>query len=227
MCQLGGQRKIMKKAKRRKKNYILWCFLGLVTSGLIVLLNTLNQNDTYQKVVYEEETKMLYKEITEGEILEIQQQKSKGRQNIKSSILTEEDEKNIFKLGKIVAAEGGGVDSRECQAQAIEAGITSDKWQQYIAYVVLNRVYQQNYPNTIEEVFYQKGQYAPTSIERYEAGFITDNALKNAEIAYLNYLYDEMEVPKNMVFQSEFEQGEVFIHVGNTFFGTSPKLPSH
>lgn len=53
--------------------------------------------------------------------------------------------------------------------------------------VVLNRVY-------------QKGQYAQTSIEKYEKDFYTENSLKNARVAYLNYLYNEMPVQRNMVF---------------------------
>lgn len=224
----------MKKKKKRNTSYILWC-LGLVIIDLSLLPITVSQKDTYQKIVcketkeiaYKEQTEIMYEEnLTEEQILKIQQQKREGRLNIKSSILTPEDEENIFRLGKIVAAEGGGVDGEWGKSQSEKAGITSDLWQQYIAYVVLNRVYQKGYPDTIEGVFYQEGQYAPISIEKYEKDFYTENSLKNARVAYLNYLYNEMPVPKNMVFQSEFEQGNVLLHVGNTYFGTAPLLPA-
>lgn len=222
----------MKKAKKRKAvKHILLIFWVLILVILnFILINKINAQRVISKEIKmcntkKDEIKKVANE--ENPRLKAQKQKYEERQNIKSSILTPEDEDNIFRLGKIVAAEGGGVDSKECKERATEAGITSDLWQQYIAYVVLNRVYQKGYPDTIEGVFYQEGQYAQTSIEKYEKDFYTENSLKNARVAYLNYLYNEMPVPRNMVFQAEFEQGDVILHVGNTYFGASPSMPSN
>ena len=222
----------MKKAKKRKAvKHILLIFWVLILVILnFILINKINAQRVISKEIKmcntkKDEIKKVANE--ENPRLKAQKQKCEERQNIKSSILTPEDEDNIFRLGKIVAAEGGGVDSKECKERATEAGITSDLWQQYIAYVVLNRVYQKGYPDTIEGVFYQEGQYAQTSIEKYEKDFYTENSLKNARVAYLNYLYNEMPVPRNMVFQAEFEQGDVILHVGNTYFGASPSMPSN
>lgn len=222
----------MKKAKKRKAvKHILLIFWVLILVILnFILINKINAQRVISKEIKmcntkKDEIKKVANE--ENPRLKAQKQKYEERQNIKSSILTPEDEDNIFRLGKIVAAEGGGVDSKECKERATEASITSDLWQQYIAYVVLNRVYQKGYPDTIEGVFYQEGQYAQTSIEKYEKDFYTENSLKNARVAYLNYLYNEMPVPRNMVFQAEFEQGDVILHVGNTYFGASPSMPSN
>lgn len=43
-----------------------------------------------------------------------------------------------------------------------EAGGESDKCIYYVGSVVINRIKSENYPNTLLEVIYQKGQYSPT-----------------------------------------------------------------
>lgn len=168
-----------------------------------------------------------YEQKAESQFLAIQRQNFYDRMDIETNNenYLEED---IFSLAKIISAEAGNVDSKYYAKQIKKAGITSDIWQQMVGYVVMNRVYQSDrfFPNTIEEVFYQGNAYAKPSKERYENDFVTDSALRNAEIVISNYYNDTVPVPRNMVYQAEFEQGITYLCVGNTFFGIAPNLPA-
>lgn len=68
--------------------------------------------------------------------------------------------------------------------------------------VVLNRVNDDRFPNTIEEVIFQKGQYAPTWDGRY---YLEPNeeCVKAAE-----YLVENgTQYPDDIIWQAEFKQG--------------------
>jgi hypothetical protein len=83
--------------------------------------------------------------------------------------------------------------------------------QLYVGSVVLNRVNSPNYPNTIKEVIFQAGQYAPAisgAIYGYES---SDSTREKA--AYL--LENGSILPSNVVYQAEFKQGS----------GTYEKIP--
>lgn len=140
----------------------------------------------------------------------------------RTHILTEVE---INQLAYIIAAEASGVDSDDNKKEAKEAGINCDTWQQYVGYVVMNRVYQSSYPDTIENVFFDGDAYAEESREKYNDEFVTERARKNAIIVLSNFYHNSEPVPRNMVYQSEFEQGTTYLHVGNTFFGINPNLP--
>jgi len=120
------------------------------------------------------------------------------------------DEKFKRNLSKIITA---------------EASICDDWHQQLVWYVVVNRVLSSAYPNTLEEVFYDSDEYAETSRESYEKDIISDCALKNAEIVCENFFNGTVPVPANLVYQSEFVQGEIFYQGENTYFGIRPDLP--
>lgn len=126
-------------------------------------------------------------------------------------------EYKVFALAKIIAAEAGGVYSKTCQQQAADAGISSDEWQQYVAYVFLNRVESDDFPDSYEEVM--KQGYAQQTIDKFYDDFVTEEALKNAKIAFEKYYSGNCPVPYNMVYQAEFKQGKNYLNVGNTYFG--------
>lgn len=84
-----------------------------------------------------------------------------------------------------------------------EAGIMSDEAQQLTGNVVLNRVDDARFPNTIKEVIYQKGQYAPTwngAIKKEP----TQRAISNAK----RLLEGERFCDGTVVWQAEFKQGK-------------------
>lgn len=78
----------------------------------------------------------------------------------------------------------------------------TDEHQRAVASVVLNRVADSRFPNTIYGVVYQKGQYACTwngAINKTP----TQRAYNNAK-----YVLDNgVTTPKNVVFQAQFRQG--------------------
>ena len=94
-----------------------------------------------------------------------------------------------------------------------EAGAEGDKTQKYVGSVVLNRVADSRFPNTIEGVVFQKGQYSPVRNGAYYKT-PSERAVKNAK-----YLLDNGSIlPSGVIFQSEFKQGSVYEKVGNMYF---------
>lgn len=143
--------------------------------------------------------------------------KSKKTKKIKKSQKGTYSEYKVFALAKIISAEAGGVYSKNCQQQAADAGISSAEWQQYVAYVFLNRVESDDFPDSYEEVM--KHGYAQQTIDKFYDDFVTEEALKNAEIALEKYYSGNCPVSKSMVYQAEFKQGTTYLKVGNTYFG--------
>ena len=84
-----------------------------------------------------------------------------------------------------------------------EAGIMSDEAQLLVGNVVLNRVADARFPNTIRNVIYQKGQYAPTW-----DGSINNSPSKRALANAKRLMDGERFCDKNVVWQAEFKQGQ-------------------
>lgn len=86
------------------------------------------------------------------------------------------------------------------------------KW--YTGCVVLNRVKSDKFPNTIEEVIYQDGQYACIDNGHIEKE-PTEEIWKIAE----DLLENGSTIPESIVYQAEFEQGSgVWKKVQNMYF---------
>lgn len=92
--------------------------------------------------------------------------------------------------------------ARVVNAEAGSSWLT-DEHQRAVASVVLNRVADSRFPNTLRGVVYQKGQYACTwngAINKTP----TQRAINNAK-----YVLDNgVTIPKNVVFQAQFKQGK-------------------
>lgn len=68
--------------------------------------------------------------------------------------------------------------------------------------VVMNRVHGKNWPNTVHDVVYQKGQYSTTKY------FYTKEIPQECyEMARDIVLHGTPDVPANVVYQARFEQG--------------------
>lgn len=121
-------------------------------------------------------------------------------------------------------------DELYCMAVVIynEAGsnVCTDEQQELVGYVVLNRVNDSRYPNTIREVLTQKGQYAgiwdngvyfakrgnsETEVKALERAWITaQKVLENR---------NNIPIPENVIFQAQFKQGSgIYKQIGNTYF---------
>lgn len=83
-----------------------------------------------------------------------------------------------------------------------ESGNCSEDMMIAVGSVVLNRVEDERFPNTIEEVVFQPGQYSPT----WNGSFYdepTDEAVEVAEML----LTDGSQIDESVVWQAEFVQG--------------------
>lgn len=91
----------------------------------------------------------------------------------------------------------------------------SDEWQCYVACVALNRVESSKsyYPDTLEEVIFQKNQYACTVDGNFEKT-PTERAYANAKRVLEGY----RPVPRDVLIQCENCIGTLWQKVGNTYF---------
>ena len=84
----------------------------------------------------------------------------------------------------------------------------------YTGSVVLNRVSSDDFPDTLEGVIYQKGQYACT----WDGNITKEPDEVTMEIAE-DLLVNGSVLPENVVFQAEFRQGSgTYAILGNTYF---------
>lgn len=97
-----------------------------------------------------------------------------------------------------------------------EAGSSwiSDEEQRAVGSVVLNRVKDRRFPNTMQKVIYQRGQYSCT----WNGSFSkkpSARVIKNAK----HVLRNGSTIPKKVVFQAQFFQGKgVWKVLGNHYF---------
>lgn len=82
----------------------------------------------------------------------------------------------------------------------------------YTGAVVLNRVKSKDFPNTIKEVLYQKGQYS--TISRFYTRQLPEECY---HLACKLFKYNE--VPENVIFQAMFKQGSgVYKKINTDYF---------
>lgn len=113
-----------------------------------------------------------------------------------------------YPLAKIIYAEGGN---------------QNDECQQYIGYVVINRIESKYYPNSLHEVFFSDG-YAYESQKRYQAEECSDRAIENAQIVVNNYYNHTMPVSPALVYQSSFSQGVNQFQIDDQEFGYDQRI---
>lgn len=95
-----------------------------------------------------------------------------------------------------------------------EAGGYSWEHQIGVGSVVLNRVKNDRYPNTIKEVVFQNGQYACT----WDGNYNREPDQQAIDVA--TYLLENgSQYPEYVIFQAQFKQGDnVYKQIGNTYF---------
>ena len=96
-----------------------------------------------------------------------------------------------------------------------EAGHTTEQLRQYVAQVVLNRVADSRFPDTVKGVITQPGQYSTkyATVEAANAIQATDS--KNGTYYYgicedsvKAAMMGEVEMPSNVLYQANFSQGK-------------------
>ena len=117
---------------------------------------------------------------------------------------------DLYLLAKLICAEAG-------------SDWLSDDFRLCVGEVVLNRVESPEFPDSVSEVVYQKGQYASAST----AAFSTLVPSQACVDVALRLMQGERQMAPSVVFQSDHEQGEIFSmytdrRLGTTFFCVSP-----
>ena len=112
---------------------------------------------------------------------------------------------DLYLLSHLIQAEAG-------------SDFISNEHQQLVGQVVLNRVKSDNYPDTLKEVIYQKGQYQSTTNGQFDKA-TSKRAIKNAKLV----LEGKVDCPDNVVYQAEFKQGngvykEIETIISTTYF---------
>lgn len=121
-------------------------------------------------------------------------------------------------------------DELYCMAVVIynEAGSNNctDQQREYVGYVVMNRVKDPRYPNTIREVLEQPGQYEGLGVSGVH---FADRAANVTETKAIERAWgtakkvlenkDNIPIPSNVVFQAEYTQGTgIYKQLNNTYF---------
>ena len=117
---------------------------------------------------------------------------------------------DLYLLAKLICAEAG-------------SDWLSDDFRLCVGEVVLNRVDSPEFPDSISDVVYQKGQYASAGTAAF-ASLVPSQAC--VDVA-LRLMQGERQMAPSVVFQSDHEQGEIFSmytdrRLGTTFFCVSP-----
>lgn len=119
----------------------------------------------------------------------------------------------LFLLSKLIYSEAGGY-------------WLSDELRFCVGEVVMNRVASPEFPNSIEEVIYQEGQYDKVCTEEFR--LYTLPSASCVDVAMRLLLGERMMEPQ-VVFQANFRMGEVYSVfcdrlLGYTYFCESPNI---
>ena len=111
--------------------------------------------------------------------------------------------------------------SRLIQEEAGSDGI-SQEWRMDVGEVVMHRIASSEFPNTLHDVIFQRGQYYPVI-----SGSIYSSVPRRECVeAALAVLEGRDDMPDTVVFQANFSQGSVYrtyylYPYGTTYFGES------
>ena len=111
------------------------------------------------------------------------------------------DQSKVYMLAHLIGGEAG-------------ADWCTDELQLMVGSVVLNRMASDRFPNTMEEVIFQKGQYSVTWNGAYEQE-PTERTIANAKYLLLN----GPTIPSDVLFQANFPQGKTYKLVQGVYFG--------
>lgn len=113
--------------------------------------------------------------------------------SVLETIATAQDKKDetsdLYILAHVISGEAG-------------SDYLSDTVRYYVGSVVLNRVANEKYPDTIKEVVYQRGQYACLWDGNYDKP-VSDDCWRIAE----ELLKDGSKLPSEVIYQAQFSQG--------------------
>lgn len=176
-------------------------FVGMIFCSYLIFLNKFCLNINYNKHTYTiKRCNCIYsisetiKNSVEYELKEIKNKKTHIKE--KNKKYTEED---VYILSHLIYGEAGS------NSKELKIGVGS---------VVLNRVKDKRFPNTIKDVVFQNGQYACT----WDGNYNKKPNKESIEIAIF-LLENGSQYPEYVIFHSDFLQGDsIYKTVENAYF---------
>ena len=202
---------------RKLKYFIICLFLlsiMLVCFSLGILFETMGSTSQTEETEEIEKVRVEIEKLVvlDGQIIE---------QNDKLILENEKLNNKIDKLNEELYL--ASFEEREiellCRVAASEAGPAHQQSQKNVVYVILNRVNDERFPNTIEEVVKQPQQFAVIPTKAYMKVDITDELVANINEALLEYNNGE-RLDGALYFAKGFNNGKHFImkdEVGHIF----------
>ena len=173
----------------------------------LLILDILGAYVLIHGVLTEEEEPVRFPKVEHFEYLDEYGLGEQHVETISNGVIV--DKEKLEMLAHLINAEAGTEYSDES---------ITDEMQLSVGSVVLNRVDHHLFPNTLEEVIFQPGQYSVTWNGSYEKK-PSERAYKNAEYLLLNGSI----LPSNVVYQANFKQGKLYKKIKNVYFGSTNK----
>ena len=164
--------------------------IGTIITAILFLFNPIICEETYH--IFDVE--IFYPPFEEEVVVETEEV-------IEEEVIIDIDQEAWELLAHLIFAEAG---SDWCE----------DNMLYYTGSVVLNRIESEYFPNTMREVIYQPGQYSCIN-----NGMIDYEYNQRAYNVAEDLLTSGSCLPKNVLFQAQFEQGDgVYVQVQNMYF---------
>ena len=168
------------------------CILIVIVMAIILTVKVMALEEEIEEITVSKEpieTKVELPVITgEPEVLEIEELKKRPKQE------------DVELLAKLIQAESG-------------ATWCGDEMQLAVGSVVLNRVESPLYPDRLEDVIYQPGQYS--TAKHLKAVTPSERAMSNAEYLLMN----GSTIDTDYLYQANFKQGVEVMQIQNLYFG--------
>ena len=133
--------------------------------------------------------------------------------NVQAPVTKSEQHTEELETGVLVNEETVDLLARLIRAECGDEWCT-DELQLATGSVVLNRMNDSRFPNTIPEVIYQRGQYSTVPNGEINKPY---NERTYANAKYL--LENGSTIPENVVFQANFRQGSTYKVIQGVYFG--------
>lgn len=180
---------------RRREFGERWSFIWLLIATIVII-------GLIFAIVPEAEEEVIEVTIEEFEKVTVKLEERNSTEHVEelqTGLLINAEELDL--LARLIRAEAG---SDWC----------TDELQRAVGSVVLNRVNDSRFPNTIYEVIYAEGQYSTTWNGEIDKPY-TDRTYANAK--YL--LENGVTIPTDVVWQANFKQGKQYKEIQGVFFG--------
>ena len=155
--------------------------------GSSVYQNSLNYEQSQASTQEEKQTKNTYMAGLKEEVEEVEE--TYIPEQIETSVIdSSTEEENIEVVYNEITLTEAEFDML-CRTVQLEAGYHSVQGQKNVLYVIFNRLYSENFPNSIKEIILVPNQFAVTKLSNFYTVEITDFTRENVKAATRDFQY--------------------------------------